>query len=381
MIIGIDVSSIQYGTGVGNYTLNLVKNLIKIDSKNFYKLFFSSLRQPLPTNIKKLEKFKNVKIYHYRLPTTLVEIIFNRLRLFPIEFFIGKCHLFHTSDWTQPPTRSAKTITTVHDLTPLLFPKWHHPPIVKTHQRKLSLASKHCHSFISVSQNTKNDLQTLFPQINPKKIHLIYEAAAAKYKNFNKLNPSEKTTIKKQIKNKYQLSDYILAQGTREPRKNLNRLIKAFILFKRQNPKSDVQLAITGKYGWGQDINSKQPSSIKILGFVPESDLLPLHAAATALVYPSLYEGFGLPIIKSLNLGVPVITSNTSSMPEVAGPAALYVNPKSTQSIYLAIKKIINSPNTRHQLSRLGRLQAKKFSWTKTAQQTLKVYQQIYNKP
>lgn len=380
MIIGIDISSIPYSTGVSNYTLNLIKNLVKTDKNNIYKLFYSSLRLPLPKEILSLKRYPNIKIYHYRLPPTLLEIIWNQLRLFPIELFIGKCDIFHTSDWTQPPTISTKTITTVHDLTPFLYPKWHHPKVVKAHHHKMYWASKKCSHFICVSQNTKTDLLKLFPNIQSQNISVIYEAAEEKY-------VPQKEKNKENIKKKYNLGDFILAQGTREPRKNLKRLIEAFSEIcnpeylhrdvQRSRIRSDISLAITGKYGWGEDIKHLQNNKIKILGFIPEEDMVLLHASALCLVYPSLYEGFGLPLVKSMKVGTPIITSNTSCLPEVAGDAALLVDPKSVKSISEALKKIINSPSLRKELSQKGLIQAQKFSWTKTAQETLKVYEKV----
>ncbi|MBU4265083.1 glycosyltransferase family 4 protein [Patescibacteria group bacterium] len=398
MIIGIDISSIPYGTGVSNYTRELVKNLVKIDKTNTYKLFFSSLRQPLPPEIKKLKKHSNVKIFHFRLPITLLEILFNKLHILPVESFIGKCDVFHTSDWTQPPARQAKLITTIHDLTPFIYPQWLDQKIISTHTQKMKLATKHCSHFICVSKNTQKDLLKLFPKINSNTTSVIYEAVAKKYSKFYQLkqkcrgDPCGRPQIQiNQIKKKYGLDDFILAQGTREPRKNLSRLIKAFTNFKLLHPTSNLQLAIAGKYGWGNDIchpaasasgwkRSRgicQQSSIKILGYIPEKDMVPLHAAAIALIYPSLYEGFGLPILKAMSIGTPVITSNTSSMPEVAGNATILINPKSTQSIKNAIQKIAISPKLHQSLIKKGLIQASKFSWTKTAHQTLQIYKKM----
>ena len=372
MIIGIDISSTQYGTGVSDYTLNLVKNLIKIDHKNTYKLFFASLRHSPP----KFPLQTNLKIYRSYLPLNIFEILFNRLRL-PVELFIGKCDVFHSSDWTQPSALKAKIVTTVHDLTPFINPNWHHPKVISVHNRKMKLAARFCSHFICVSQNTQKDLLRLFPSINPKKTSVIYESAPDSYRHFRLLSLRQKNKTSNDVKSKYSLEQFLLAQGTREPRKNLDRLIKAFVAFKKTQPSSKLQLAITGKYGWGQDISQNLHSDIKILGFVPNTDLLPLHAAAYCLIYPSLYEGFGLPILKSLFLGVPVITSSTSSLPEVAGPAALYVNPLSTESIKKAIERIVSSPQTHSNLSKSAILQAKKFSWVKTAKETLAVYNNV----
>ncbi len=378
MIIGIDISSVCYQTGVSNYTLNLVRHLLKIDSKNQYKLFYSSLRQPLTTEIKELARHKNVLLYHFRLPPTILQVLWNQLRLFPIELFIGRCDIFHTSDWTQPPTFRAKTIATIHDLTPFLFPQWHRLKVIQAHKNKMKIASKKCAHFVCVSQNSKNDLLKLFPNININKISVIYEAAENKYGQFIKLKPEIQIKKKDIIKKQYGLQNFVLAQGTREPRKNLDRLIEAFIKFKNKYPKSTVELAISGKYGWGKDI-THPPSFVKILGFIPEKDMVALHASATCLAYPSLYEGFGLPLVKSLKVGTPIITSNVSSMPEIVGNSAILVDPTSVDQIAKALEKILHSQKLRTQLGQEGITQSLKFSWTKTATQTLEVYNKIIN--
>ncbi len=376
MDIGIDISSVAYGTGVSNYTLNLVRNLIKVDKTNNYKLFFSSLRLPLPPEIKLIAKSKNVRIYHYRFPPTLLEILWNRLHILPIELFIGPCDIFHTSDWTHPPTTKAKTVTTVHDMTPFLYPGWLHQTIVTAHQNKFKKALKYCHHYICVSQSTRKDLLKIFLTINPKDTTVIHEAAEDKYDRFLKLKPAQQEKKKSTIYKQYGLSRYVLAQGTREPRKNLDRLVQAFCQFKKKFPTCTTELAIAGKYGWGEDVATPN-RSIKILGYIPEKDMVALHASATCLVYPSLYEGFGLPILKSMKVGVPVITSNVSSMPEIVGDAAILVNPSSTAEITKALEKIIKSPTFRKTLSQKSILQSQKFSWTNTANQTLAVYQSL----
>lgn len=375
MIIGIDISSIPYQTGVSNYTLNLINSLIKIDKKNTYKLFFSSLRLPLPKEIESLKNISNVKIYHFKIPPTILEILWNQIHICPIEWFIGKCDVFHTSDWTQPPTLKAKTITTVHDLTPFTNPEWHHKKVISAHKNKMFWAIKNCFSFICVSENTKKDLLNIFPKIDPKQITIIYEAAENKYDKFLKLSKSIQNKKKENIKKQYGLDKFILVQGTREPRKNLVRLIEAFTLFKKKNPNNKIELAITGKYGWGQDINHLKNHAIKILGFIPEKDMVALHASAMCLAYPSLYEGFGLPLVKSMKVGTPVITSNVSSMPEIVDKSAILIDPLEVNDIEKALKKIIKSSSLRQKLSTKGIIQAKKFSWTKTAKETLKIYE------
>lgn len=376
-IIGIDISSIPYGTGVSNYTFNLVRNLLKIDKTNNYKLFFSSLRQPLPPEVNKLKDNPQVKIYHYRLPPILLSLLWNSWHIVPIEWLIGPCDIFHTWDWTQPPTLKAKSVTTIHDFVPFLFPESQHPKTIATFKKKLFWATKECSSFICVSKNTQSDLYKLFPGVNKSRVSVIYEAAEDKYDQFQKLSPTQKQQKKSVIDKQYGLSKFILAQGTREPRKNLDRLIQAFLLFKQNNPQSKVTLAITGKYGWGQDIVPPNNNSIKILGYIPEKNMVALHASAICLCYPSIYEGFGLPVIKSLKVGTPVITSNTSSLPEVTNDAAILIDPTNVNDIAKAIEKVTKSANLRRTLIKKGLIQSQKFSWLKTAAKTLTVYEKL----
>jgi len=377
MIIGIDVSAVVYDTGVSDYTLNLVKNLLKIDRLNTYKLFFASFRQPIPEALTKLSSTSNVKLFSFKIPPTLLEILWNRLHLFPLEWFIGKCDVFHCSDWTQPPTLKAKTVTTIHDLVPFLYPNWSHPKIIASHAHKMKWALRECRHFICVSQNTQNDLLRLFPHLAPNHTSVIYEAAEDKYTDFLKLSSADQFQKKKQINCLYGLDKFILVQGTREPRKNLKRLIDAFITFRRHYPHSKVEMAITGKYGWGKDISPNPNPWIKVLGFIPEKDLVALHASALFLAYPSLYEGFGLPLVKSMKVGVPVLTSTTSSLPEITGRGGLLVDPNSTEAITESLEKLINSPALRSRLSKKALIQSSSFSWLKTAKETLNVYQKI----
>ncbi|HPJ17026.1 MAG TPA: glycosyltransferase family 1 protein [Candidatus Woesebacteria bacterium] len=377
MIIGIDASSIPYGTGVSNYTLNLIKHLVKNDKQNHYKILFYSFRQPIHKDIENLKIQKNVSIYHYRIPPTVFDYLWNTLHVFPIEFLIGKCDIFHTWDWNHPPALKAKTITTIHDFVPFLFPETQHPRTIKNFKQKMHWAFKECHHFICVSNNTKNDLFRIFPTLNPRKVSVVSESADDRYHQFIKLPLSEKQEKINQIKKIYDLDKFFLAKGTREPRKNLQKLIDAFIKYKKVYPKSRFELAIAGKYGWGSDINHLKHPYIKVLGYIPDKDIVALNAAASCLCFPSLYEGFGLPPLEAITIGVPVISSNVSSMPEVLEEAALYINPTSTKEITNALIKITKNPTFRQNLIKKGFTQSKKFSWDKTAKNTLKIYQSL----
>jgi len=363
MKIGIDISQLAFpGTGSAVYTENLVKNLLK-EKKNEYVLFFSSLRQPAP---------KDLPSKNFRFPPLLLEQLWNRFHVLPIEKLIGRVDVFHTSDWLEPPSRCPK-VTTIHDLIIYKYPERFHPrgghDIVANLKRKLEWVKKESALTISVSESTKRDIVELL-KIPEKKIRVIHEAPSEIY---NK--QQTKKNIEK-VKEKYKIKgDYVLMVGTREPRKNLERAIEAFQSLKNQ----DLSLVIAGKFGWGKELMTEDSrrktvdSHVKLLGFVPDEDLPALFSGAQVFVYPSLYEGFGLPVLEAMASGCPVVTSDVSSLPEVAGDAAVLVNPEETEDIARGIQEVLEN---REELVRKGKARAQEFSWEKTAQETLKVYQE-----
>jgi len=380
MKIGIDISQIAYeGTGVATYTRLLVEALLRNDKHDEFVLFASSLRnrKPIKNFVKGLEA-KNVKVKFSFLPLKILEILFNGIHLIPIENFIGDVDVFHSSDWLEPPTRSAKRVTTIHDFTVYKYPETFSQrgghDIVTNQKRKLFFVKNYSDRIIAVTQTTKNDAIEIL-KIPEKKISVVYEAADPFYYKREKIG-----TIR--VKEKYQVEGrYILCVGTREPRKNLDRAIMAFAELTSKFP--DLNLLIAGKYGWGEDSaklkvqSAKLTEKVKILGFVEKEDLACLYSGAETLVYPSLYEGFGLPILDAMACGCPVITSDRGSMKEISGEAAVLIDPVSVKSISGAIAKICTDSNFRTKLSQQSLKKSGEFSWDKTALQTLEVYRTI----
>lgn len=387
MKIGIDISQIVYeGTGVATYTKSLVEGFARVDKDNQYVLFGSSLR-----NSKALKEFANTldkKIFKkkfYFLPPKLLELLWNGIHLVPIETFIGEVDVFHSSDWLEPPTKIAKKITTIHDLTVFKYPETFQVrgghDIVANQKRKLFFVKHYSDLIIAVSETTKQDAMEIL-KIPEKKIRVIYEAADPL---FSQREAGEVLEIRK----KYRIEgDYLFCAGTREPRKNLDRVMMAFAEIARANP--DLQLVIAGKYGWGNDSSkfkamptgrqvqsSKLETKVKILGFVEKEDLARLYSGATAFVYPSLYEGFGLPILEAMSCKCPVITSNLSSMKEIAGEAALLVDPENIEGLAGAISKVCRNKKFRESMISQGIKRAAEFSWDKTALQTLEAYHSL----
>ncbi len=356
MKIGIDISQIVYQTGVSRYTAELVENLLKIDPDNDYVLFAGTLRQRslIKSFVAKLPR--KTRLVLTPLSPKLADIAFNRLNL-PLDSWLGRVDVFHSSDWTIPNVK-APVVTTVHDLTFIKFPQEHLPYSIGVHQRHLNRAKDRAAAIIAVSQSTKNDL--VDSGIPADKIRVVYEAAGKIFK------PVKTDSVKK----KYQLSKpFILSVGTIEPRKNLDRLIEAW-----QKLADRPELVIVGKFGWGEGV--KPIKGVRLMGFVPDEDLAGFYSLAKAFVYPSLYEGFGLPVVEALSCGCPVVTSDRSSLPEVGGDAAVYVDPESVSSISKGIQAALSQTK---KLKELGLEQAKKFSWEKTARETLSIYKEVYD--
>lgn len=357
MKVGIDVSSVVYGTGVSVYTRNLVKNLLSIDKENEYLLFGGTLRRKDDLDIFFNSLKGNFKTKSYPVPPTLADFIWNRLHILPIELFSGKVDVFHFSDWTQPPSKAFK-VTTVHDLSPIKFPRLTHPKIISTHRARLRWVEREVDILISPSLSTKEDLIKM--GIKEKKIRVIPEAPSPIFK------PARKSQVDKLKKNHRISGKYLLAVGL-NPRKNTQRIIEAFHLARAGK---DLKLVLTGE---PVGLEVEEGRDIRLVGHVEDSEMPVFYTGAEALIYPSIYEGYGLPILEAYSCKCPVVTSNISSMPEVAGKAALLVDPYDTSSIVNGIEEALKN---KKDLIKKGQAQVKRYTWEKTAKETLNVYKE-----
>lgn len=280
---------------------------------------------------------------------------------------------------TLPLFRSKKTVVTIHDCTPLVFPEIYPSGVrgkIKYFFQKMALKS--VAMVITDSESSKKDIMK-FLEVPEKKIRVVYLAADSDYK----LIPKEgKWPLL--VRKKYGLSEnFILYVGDVNPNKNLERLIKAF-----SGLPEDYDLVLVGKAFKNLRLPEVKKinllikelgikSRVKFPGFVPGKDLAKIYNLAKVFCLPSLYEGFGLPILEAMACGCPVITANVSSMPEVAGKAALLVNPQSEEEISLSLKRVIEDENLRSELVKQGLENVKNFTWEKTAEQTIRVYQEV----
>jgi glycosyltransferase involved in cell wall biosynthesis len=272
---------------------------------------------------------------------------------------------------------SIPCVVLVFDLTPVLFRDTHSVQSNFVHKYILPRTLRNADKIIAISQNTKNDLIKHF-NIPEDKIRVVYLAVNNNYK------PVSNEEVKR-VKDKYNPnSPFILYVGTLEPRKNIVRLIDAFHRLKQKE--IPHKLVIAGKKGWkyenifGEIEKLKLKDDVIFTGYVSDEDLPALYNAADLFVYPSIYEGFGLPPLEAMACGTPVITSNTSSLPEVVGGAGIMVDPYNIDELSNKMQEVLTSKNLRKELSEKGLKRAKMFSWEKCAKETLEVFEDLINK-
>ncbi|MDQ3008133.1 MAG: glycosyltransferase family 4 protein [bacterium] len=376
MQVGIDITSTLFGRGVSRYTSNLVRALANIRELQL-SLYGCSLRQQdeLELIARQLLPDHQEKIFIEQLPGGIQNIAWNWLSVNPVKKHLPNLQVFHSWDWIQPPDADLALVSTIHDLAILKFPQTAHPQVVKMHSKSWKRLKERDAEIIAVSHATKKDIVELL-EIPADKIHVVHEALPAEFKKSSDALTEDRH---EQLKNKLHLTrPFILFVGTREPRKNLARLIEAWLPLKK-----DLDLIIAGESGWDTtgDKSYNSISELRFLGKVTDQELVVLYAEAEALAYPCLYEGFGLPILESFYLGTPVITSNVSSMLEVAGNAATLVDPMEVESIRAGILTTLNEP-LQDQKQRLQRMiiRLQLFNWQSVAEETTKVYQTAWRK-
>lgn len=361
MLIGIDIrTAIGQKVGIGIYNYNLVINLAKIDTNNRYILYSD---KPLDFGIDnknfQIKVFQYPKfLWHFRV---LLDIIFNQV------------DIYHTSSMIIPSFLRDRCSVFFPDITNFLFPQYHTLKL-KIARIFFKKAIKNSKIIFTISLNSKKDIVSFF-NTSESKIMAIYLAASEKFKRIE--NKSEL----KSIKSKYNLPDkFILFVGSIEPRKNLTGLIKAFQKIKT---KIEHKLVIVGGKGW---LNSEIYKMIKkeklqddiiFTGYVSEEDLVAIYNLADLFVYPSFYEGFGIPVLEAMSCGCPVITSNTSSLPEVCGDAGIMVDPYNVDQLAQMMLKAIQDVRLHTQMVMKGFQQVKNFSWQETASQTLLLLEKI----
>lgn len=365
MNIGIDGSRITTAdrTGVDGYTYNLINSLGKVDNQNKYIIYFNKIPQYFD-------------ISHPSIVTRYIPLtrFWTQIRL-AFECLIKPPEILFVPAHTIPVIRrpKVKTIVTIHDLGAEFLAEYHQFPQKIYLNWSTKYVAKNATHIIAVSENTKKDLIKQF-KVNPKRISIVHEAV-----NTDIFYPRNNTEIENVRKEFGLTKPYLLFVGTIQPRKNLLALIKAFSKIKNKN----IDLVLAGKPGWLCEEIYQAPEKfgvenrVKFLGYVPEEKLPALYSGAQIFTFPSLYEGFGLPLLEAMATGLPVLTSNSSAMPEVSGGNALLVNPKKIESISSGLNYLLSSPLKRQKLRKNGFEWVKNFTWEKTALETIAVFEKV----
>lgn len=383
MTIGIDIRCLLKGrkSGVEEYTLNLLKNIFALDTENSYVLFLNSWKKSA-ADIDWIKKYPNVKLKVFRYPNKLLNFLFWYFNWPKIDKMLGGVDVFFMPNIIfGSVSRRAKLILTIHDLSFEYLPEtfswkkrlWH----IFVNPRKLCQRAE---KIITVSSSTKSDVINFY-RIRAEKVEVVRSAAADNYRVIDRNDPNFL-----EIRKKYDLPYYfILYLGAMEPRKNIVGIIKAYNQLRRlKNPELDkYKLVIAGAEGWksGKIISEIENSPFKKellnIGFVETDEKPYLYNLASLFVYPSLFEGFGLPPLEAMNSGVSVITSNNSSLPEIAGSAGILIDPEKPDEIFRAMREALLNKNLRLELAKKGLKQAKKFSWQKTARSFLEIVKNL----
>ncbi len=370
--IGIDARFYSSNfTGIGRYTAELIQHLAELDQENQYVIF---LNDPQYNYFKvPNERFKKVRVNarHYSLSEQT-----KFLRAIQKE----KLDLMHFTHFNAPLFYTGKTVVTIHDLILEFFPgkkmtslfyRWGYKATIKR-------AVNHADHIFTVSEHTAKDLQEIMGT-DRNKITVTHNGLGGEF------HPTTDENLMKRVSEEYKLDrPFLLYTGVWRTHKNLVRLIEAFAKL-RNEMGDDVLLVLTGK---PDPIYDEVPATIEKLGLakyvrrvglVSEEDLIALYGMANAYVFPSMYEGFGMPPLEAMACGTPVVTSNTSSMPEVCGESALYFDPYDVDEMANQIHEVLHNKKLREKLVEGGLERIKQFSWDECTKKTLQAYRRILN--
>jgi glycosyltransferase involved in cell wall biosynthesis len=292
----------------------------------------------------------------------------NRKLPLATRLWMPKADLFHISSQFREPPSGLPLSATIYDFTVWLFPELHPEANIRADKHLAATVFQRAKGLIAISESTRQDAVRLLG-VDPRRIQVIYPGVSESY--FQAV-PSGSSRFPR---------PYILFVGTIEPRKNVDLLLDAYSQL-RASVRAEFDLVVAGPFGWksAKTLARLQtpPPGVHYLGYVPESEMPALFAGATVLAYPSLYEGFGLPVAEAMACGVPVITSAVSSLPEVAGEGALLVDPRSVSNLVSALDRVLGDPSLRQALGKFGADRARKvFRWPVCAQQSLQFFQKV----
>lgn len=362
-------------TGVGWYTYNIIKEISRLKKGNdlIGCVFNFNGRNDLSLQLNDIDiELDTCKFFPYSIYTRLwdfIPVMYNSL-------FTKKVDIYHFFNFVVPPRINGKVIVTVHDMVYKRFPETMSKANLKRLDKNLQRSVNRADIVVTVSENSKKEIIE-YLDVSEDKVRVIPNGVDADIykKNFS-------TEELDRVRKKYNLPNrFILYLGTLEPRKNIEAIVEGFALYRRHG--GDLKLVIAGKKGWMYDSIFERvkghslENEVIFTGYVDENDKPCIYKMCQLFIFPSFYEGFGIPVIEAMAAGVPVITSNTSSLPEVAGDAAVLVAPDDVNMMEDSIAKIISDDMFRKELILKGKKQCEKFSWKKSAEELLRIYEEF----
>ena len=344
--------------GVGRYLQNLLEHFTSLCNHSFY----------IYSHREVVDRIIHVN-YHYMVLRG--HPLFWKQVLLPLHQLRHNYDLLFVPTYSSPVFFKGKVLLTVHDLIFAKYPQWANWKQSIRFSVVVPMTIRRADCLIAVSETTANDIIALtgIPHSRIEVVHL----------GVDKIFCERSESGSRQLREKYKIDyPYILHVGSIHPRRNIKRLIEAFLFLKNEKKIAHHLILIGLNFHRSSEFrNNSVHRDIHYFGFVPDDDLVDFYSQAEIFVYPSLYEGFGLPVIEAMACGTPVITSNVSSLPEVAGDAALLVDPESTGSIADAIQKLIFQQGLRRELIDKGRERSAQFTWEKASLQTCQIMDRL----
>lgn len=378
MRIAFDYTAgIRQEAGIGNYVRCLLAAMLARDTENEYTLITSGR----PSQERPFPQAPNVRGRSVLLPDRYLNILWYRWRVpFLADLLVSRTDLYHSLDFVLPPLhKKIRKIVTIHDLAFLDHPEYAVPNLVAYLARAVPRALAEADVVAAVSRHAAAALHTHY-QVPPERIAIIPNGLRPHFRRIT--DPVLLGATRHKFSLKHPL---VLGVGTLEPRKNHLGLIKAFHQVQSEKKNRSAMLALAGGPGWLYEETRQLVATLKLekqvrfLGRVSELELCGLYSLADVFVFPSFCEGFGLPPLEAMACGAPVITSNTSSLPEVVGDAALTLDPHDTDALAAAIKRVLGEQNLREELRQKGFERAKLYTWSDSASKMLEVYTKLSN--
>jgi glycosyltransferase involved in cell wall biosynthesis len=375
MRICLDLSPVvQRKAGLGTYAQRLAEHLLAVDRENAYSAFHygRTVKEPLRPPLDALPR----RVVPWSARPWRLGVAARHFLGLNMDSMFADVDIFHATEHLLPPLRRVRTVFTFHDAIYALFPQYHLPMNRLFLGLMMPRFLRRADAIITVSECSKGDAVRLYG-IDPARIRVIYEGVDARFQ------PVTDPTRLAQVRARYGLPEhYVLYVGTIEPRKNLTTLLEAYANLRFAI--CDLRLVIAGKKGWLYESFFARlrelglEDAVVLPGYIADEYLPALYSAANVFAFPSLYEGFGLPLLEAMACGTPVVCSNASSLPEVCDGAALLVEPTDVPALVQAMERVLSDESLRATLRARGLAQAAKFSWERTARETLAVYREVY---